>query len=89
MLSFPLPPLFFPFFLLIDLDSDPRYAGRDILSHEFAHCIMDVGLPRSLVAEIRSVHAKAVAAGRWTRDDGRRAYAGSNASEYFAELTMW
>ena len=74
---------------LIDLDSDPRYAGRDILTHEFAHCIMDVGLPASLRTEIRRTHARAVEAGLWTREDGSRAYAGSNASEYFAELTMW
>ena len=74
---------------LVDLDSDPRYAGRDILTHEFAHCIMDVGLPPSLRAEIRETHARAVKSGRWRRADGSTAYAGSNASEYFAELTMW
>jgi hypothetical protein len=50
---------------------------------------MDVGLPPSLRDEIRHTHARAVAAGRWTRTDGSVAYAGSNASEYFAELTMW
>lgn len=76
---------------LINLDADPRYAGRDILSHEFAHCIMDVGLPRVLQEEIRATHKKAVEeAGRWQRVDGKGlAYAGSNASEYFAELSMW
>ena len=76
---------------LIDLDSDPRYAGCDILTHEFAHCVMDVGLPRSLQDEIRATHRKAVEEeGRWKRADGNGlAYAGSNASEYFAELTMW
>lgn len=74
---------------LIDLDTDPRYAGRDILTHEFAHCIMDVGLPSALRKAIRETHAKAVANGCWTRADGSVAYAGSNASEYFAELTMW
>ena len=76
---------------LIDLDADPRYAGRDILTHEFAHCIMDVGLPRALQDEIRATHRRAVETeGRWQRADGKGvAYAGSNASEYFAELTMW
>jgi len=75
---------------LIDLDSDPRYAGRDILSHEFAHCIMDVGLPTSLRRAILETYHEAVEVqGRWTREDGSRAYAGSNASEYFAELSMW
>lgn len=75
---------------LIDLDSDPRYKGCDILTHEFAHCIMDVGLPPALQLAIRETFDTAVCAhGRWTRPDGSRAYAGSNASEYFAELTMW
>ena len=76
---------------LIDLDSDPRYAGRDILTHEFAHCIMDVGLPRAVRDEIVATHKRAVETeGRWKRADGKGvAYAGSNASEYFAELTMW
>ena len=37
---------------LCDLDSDPRYPGRDILSHEFAHCIMDIGLPPTLQAPV-------------------------------------
>ena len=76
---------------LIDLDSDPRYAGRDILTHEFAHCIMDVGLPRAVRDEIVATHKRSVEAeGRWKRADGKGvAYAGSNASEYFAELTMW
>jgi hypothetical protein len=75
---------------LIDLDSDPRYAGRDILTHEFAHCIMDVGLPRAVRDEILATHQRSVDKGRWQRADGKgAAYAGSNASEYFAELTMW
>jgi hypothetical protein len=52
---------------LLDLDTDPRYAGRDILTHEFAHCIMDVGLPPALQREIRETHAKAVEKGRRER----------------------
>jgi len=75
---------------LVDLDSDPRYGGSDILVHEMAHCVMDVGLPPALRHEIRETHRRAVEErGLWTRADGSRAYAGSNASEYFAELTMW
>jgi hypothetical protein len=74
---------------LIDLDSDPRYGGCDILTHEFAHCVMDVGLTPALRQEIRDTHQQAVDQGLWSRPDGSRAYAGSNASEYFAELTMW
>lgn len=51
---------------LVDLDSDPRYRGRDILVHEFAHCLMDVGLPKSARRQIvetfeRAVHEKGCA----------------------------
>ena len=28
---------------LLAPDADPRYAGRDVLVHEFAHCLMDYG----------------------------------------------
>ncbi|KAG8464487.1 hypothetical protein KFE25_003550 [Diacronema lutheri] len=74
---------------LLNIDDDPCYRGRDILTHEFAHAIMDYGLPAAAVHTIRETHAAAVAAGLWTRADGSRAYAGSNASEYWAELSMW
>ena len=75
---------------LLDLDSDPRYAGRDILTHEFAHCLMDYGLSPALRAEIRATHKRVVEqTDRWRRPDGSLAYAGSNASEYWAELSMW
>jgi len=51
---------------------------------------MDVGLPDAVVQQIRDTYHKACELeGRWTRADGGRAYAGSCASEYFAELTMW
>jgi len=51
---------------------------------------MDVGLPAELQDEIRSTYTSAVEKhGKWTRADGTRAYAGSCASEYFAELSMW
>lgn len=74
---------------LLNIDEDPHYAGRDILTHEFAHAIMDYGLPPAAVSAIRATHADAIASGLWTRADGSRAYAGSNASEYWAELSMW
>lgn len=74
---------------LLNIDDDPCYAGRDILTHEFAHAIMDYGLPRAVVDAIRAQHAAAVEAGLWRRPDGALAYAGSNASEYWAELSMW
>lgn len=51
---------------LVDQDTDPRYAGRDILVHEFGHCVMDVGLPPSLHAAIGDTYRSAVAAGKCT-----------------------
>lgn len=67
-----------------------RYAGRDILTHEFAHLLMDFGLPPALREEIRATHKRVTeTTRRWRRDDGELAYAGSNASEYWAELSMW
>ena len=75
---------------LVDLDTDPRYAGRDILTHEFAHCVMDFGLPPAIVSEIHRTWEHSVnVMGRWKRSDGATAYAGSCAAEYWAELTMW
>ena len=43
---------------LLDLDADPRYAGRDILTHEFAHLLMDFGLPAALREEIVATHRR-------------------------------
>ena len=37
---------------LLDLAADQRYQGRDILSHEFAHTIMDFGLLPALRTKI-------------------------------------
>mmetsp|Transcript_28232 Transcript_28232/g.66266 ORF Transcript_28232/g.66266 Transcript_28232/m.66266 type:complete len:341 (-) Transcript_28232:58-1080(-) len=74
---------------LLNIDEDPCYNGRDILTHEFAHAIMDYGLPPEAVAAIRHTHAASVASGLWKRPDGTFAYAASNASEYWAELSMW
>lgn len=60
--------------------SDP-FAEESLLVHELAHCVMDVGLDDGARARIRAAHAAAV---------GRnlvhaQSYAGSNASEYWAE----
>ncbi|KAL1523259.1 hypothetical protein AB1Y20_018209 [Prymnesium parvum] len=75
---------------LLDLDADPRYGGSDILVHEFAHCVMDVGLPHAVRQAVVDTYERAVGReGRWKRADGSCAYAGSCAEEYFAELTMW
>ena len=40
--------------------------------------------------DIRDTYERSVGTHkRWTRPDGTRAYAATNADEYFAELTMW
>jgi hypothetical protein len=61
---------------------------RDILSHELSHTIMDWGFPplatAALRARVESVRLASLAAGRW-----EGAYAGTCASEFFAEAAMW
>ena len=58
--------------------------------HEFAHCLMDYGLPPSLRDAIEVRWAASVEEqGLWQRPDGTPAYAALNAQEYFAELSMW
>jgi alpha-glucosidase len=68
---------------LLRLDND-RYRGRDICLHEFAHNIEGRGIPSSLRARFDDQYRKSVKNGLWLNS-----YAGSNPSEYFAELTMW
>jgi hypothetical protein len=69
---------------LLYLPSDRWKDHRDICSHEFAHGIFGYGLDRALRERWEAQYRKAAAAGRW-----KGTYAGSNAHEYFAELTMW
>jgi hypothetical protein len=68
---------------LLRLEKD-RYRGRDICIHEFAHCIQDYGMTPVQRERFRKQHQQSLAAGKWVG-----AYAGSNESEYFAELSMW
>ena len=68
---------------LLELPGD-RYAGRDICTHEFAHNLQDHGLSRDLRDRIKTQYQHSLELGLW-----KGAYAGSNVSEYFAELTMW
>ncbi|HEV2473988.1 MAG TPA: hypothetical protein VGS41_15030 [Chthonomonadales bacterium] len=68
---------------LLQLPGD-RYAGRDICVHEFAHDIQDNGISDAVRQQIMEQYRKSLAEGHWTG-----AYAASNVSEYFAELTMW
>lgn len=68
---------------LLQLPKD-RYRGRDICLHEFAHCLRNYGIPAAVRARFDEQFKNSLAAGRW-----KGAYAGSNADEFFAELTMW
>ena len=68
---------------LLRLPND-RYRGRDICLHEFAHNIEGRGIPASLRARFDEQYLKSKEKGLWINS-----YAGSNPSEYFAELTMW
>ncbi len=61
-----------------------RYRGRDICVHEFAHNILDHGVPREIRQMFEAQRQRSLANGRWVRS-----YAGSNTHEFFAELTMW
>jgi hypothetical protein len=68
---------------LLGLPGD-RYAGRDICTHEFAHNLQDHGLSADVRERIRMQYRRSLELGLW-----KGAYAGTNVSEYFAELTMW
>ena len=68
---------------LLKLEND-HYFGRDILVHEFAHAIRNYGLPLEVVARFNEQYRSSLAKGLW-----KGAYSGSNADEFFAELTMW
>lgn len=75
---------------LVEHDTDPRYAGRDVLTHEFAHTLMDYGLPRTTRAAIvEAFERSTITRGLWRRPCGSKAYAATCAEEYFAELSMW
>ena len=58
-----------------------QYPLESILVHEFAHCVMDVGLDDAARARIRAAHADALRRGLVDSES----YMGSNASEYWAE----
>ncbi len=64
--------------------SQDRYRGRDICLHEFSHNILNHGCPRQVKARIREQYHRSLSNGLWLKS-----YAGSNADEFFAELTMW
>jgi hypothetical protein len=63
-----------------------RYFGENILVHEFAHGIMDIGIWHTdpeLHKEIRAAYKEAMAAGLW-----KGHYASTNPNEYWAEGTQ-
>ncbi len=68
---------------LLKLEKD-RYRGRDICLHEFSHAILNFGCPREIRQRVAAQRKDSLAKGLW-----QKSYAGSNADEFFAELTMW
>lgn len=62
---------------------DP-YPYESILVHEFAHCVMDVGLDDEARGRIRAAYAAALRRGIVDQ----QSYMGSNASEYWAEAAQ-
>jgi hypothetical protein len=69
---------------LLRLPTDRYAGGSDTCIHEFAHAIMDFGMTEQQRDQIRDQYANAMSQGRW-----RKAYAATNAKEYWAELSMW
>jgi hypothetical protein len=72
--------------------SGTRYWGEHIFVHEFAHAIMGGGIrdvDPAMFAEIRAAYDTAMAAGKYLHPDGRKHYATTNASEYWAEGAQW
>jgi hypothetical protein len=69
-----------------------RYWGEHIFVHEFAHAIMGGGIrdvDPVMYGEIRAAYTSATEAGKYVRTDGRKHYATTNASEYWAEGVQW
>jgi hypothetical protein len=64
-------------------DATDRYVGENILVHEFAHGMVNLGVvfaDKTFLPRLKSSYADAIAAGKW-----KNTYAGSNVDEYFAE----
>ncbi|MCX7047830.1 MAG: hypothetical protein NTX50_20385 [Candidatus Sumerlaeota bacterium] len=68
---------------LLRLDKD-RYKGSDICVHEFAHNILEHGVPASVRLKFKDRLKRSLDAGLWVGS-----YAANNESEFFAELSMW
>lgn len=68
---------------LLKLEKD-RYRGRDICIHEFAHNVRNHGITRETRQRFDEQWQRSLEKGLW-----KKSYAGSNADEFFAELSMW
>ncbi|HEX7779631.1 MAG TPA: hypothetical protein VF424_10350 [Vicinamibacterales bacterium] len=69
-----------------------RYFGEHIFVHEFSHAIMGGAIRTvdpAMYAEIQKAYDAAMAAGKYIGPNGRKHYATTNASEYWAEGAQW
>jgi len=68
-----------------------RYWGEHIFVHEFSHAIHRAirDVDTTLAREINAAYETAIAAGKYVSADGRRHYATTNSSEYWAEGVQW
>jgi alpha-glucosidase len=69
---------------ILRLPMDRYRGGNDTCIHEFAHTIMALGLTPEQRVRIQAQYRAAMAQGLW-----QNAYAGTNAAEYWAELSVW
>jgi hypothetical protein len=68
---------------LLKLPND-RYKGRDICIHEFAHTTQNFGFSADVQHKITEQYKRSLAKGLWPK-----AYAATNDTEFWAELSMW
>lgn len=68
-----------------------RYWGEHIFVHEFSHAIHSAirRVDPDMAREIDTAYEAAMAEGKYVGADGRRHYATTNASEYWAEGVQW
>jgi len=68
---------------LLKLEKD-KYHGRDICVHEFAHAVRNRGMSPEVRERFNEQYRRSLDKDLW-----KGSYAGSNADEFFSELTMW
>jgi hypothetical protein len=69
-----------------------RYYGEHIFVHEFSHAIMGGAIRTvdpAMYSGIQKAYDAAMAAGKFVGTNGRKHYATTNASEYWAEGAQW